>query len=261
MSPRNRITAVGLELEGGWESTPPGPVFQPPSEPPALRPQRPPVPPHPDSPVPPSARRRGDLPVEIIKRDGSVQFGSASGFQTGEVVSPPIADIEEARNWLVNNHPHAVNNTCGFHIHLSLPAIHYSRLMNPSFNDAFLSAMEDFWAAHRNAPGMDLFRARLDGQNRYCQKIFRPEDQLWRNEHYGPHETTPRYSQLNYCFGRHGTMECRLFPCFEKVRHNVAALDAFVTCVNRYLASIKPERPLVFDVKSDPTPSDLVLTS
>jgi len=224
-APRNRITAIGIELEGGWTSVPPGPVFQDPND----------------------SNNRG----EIIKRDGSVRL-EGSDLLVGEVVSAPLTSVELAVAWMRANYPQAGNNTCGFHIHISLPSLHYSRLMNEDFNNKFLSAMEEFWARNRTAPGFDLFRSRLDGQNRYCQKIFRPEEQLWRTEHYGDHARVPRYSQLNYCWGRHGTMECRLFPYFPRISNAVGALECFTGCVNEFLATAKPDRPLKFDVTYDP---------
>lgn len=224
-APRNRITAIGLELEGGWTAVPPGPVFQDPREPSSGR--------------------------EIIKRDGSVRLDSRD-LLVGEVVSAPLPDTEAAIAWLRANYPQAGNNTCGFHIHISLPSLHYSRLMNEEFNNKFLASMEAFWDERRGNPGFDLFRSRLDGQNRYCQKIFRPEEQLWRTEHYGDHAVVPRYSQLNYCWGRHGTMECRLFPYFPKVADAIATVETFTGCVNSFLATVRPEAPYKFEVTFDP---------
>lgn len=205
----NRIKAVGLELEGGWS---------------------------------PAA-----LGAHSVKHDGSVR-GLSDKFCIGEVCSPPITDEDaefpKAEAWLREHYPQTVNDSCGLHVHVSLPNLHYSRLMNEDFNNCFLNAMEDLWSRFRSEPAFDLFRSRLDGQNQYCQKIFRPEDQLWRREAYGDRGSLPRYSQLNYCYGRHGTMECRLFPCFPKVEHAVAAMKAFTGCINNFLATCGPEKPI-----------------
>lgn len=211
---KNRITSIGLELEGGWHTNPPG-----------------------------------------LKHDGSVQ-GLLSSFR-GEICSDPLPSLEEADSWLRTYYPQETNNTCGFHVHVGLPSLHYSRLMDENFNNLFLQSMENFWEKYRGQAGFDLFRSRLDGQNAFCQKIFRPEQQLWRTESYGDRGSLPRYSQLNFCFGRHGTLECRLFPCFSNVEHSVEGMHTFVDSINAFLASCKPAKAASFSITS----SDLESTA
>lgn len=191
-----------------------------------------------------------------LKRDGSV-VGLSSDYQ-GEIASVPLKSRDEAVKWLRANYPQEVNNTCGFHVHVGIAALHYSRLMCEEFNSKFLAAMEDFWNCHRGATGFDLFRSRLDGQNAYCQKIFRPEQQLWRNEAYGDRHSVPRYSQLNFCYGRHGTLECRLFPCFASVNHSIAGMEAFLDCINEFLSTCQPSRPIHISIPFE-TPSEVVI--
>lgn len=205
--PRNRVTSIGLELEGGWATEPPG-----------------------------------------LKHDGSVR--GVIGV-TGEISSRAFSTVALAEEWMRRFYPQSVNSTCGFHVHVGLPPLHYSRLMDENFNLKFLAAMEDFWSRYRAQPGFDLFRTRLDGQNRYCQKNFRPEAQLWQTAPYGNLDQLPRYSQLNFCFGRHGTLECRLFPCFENVEHSIEGMKTFIASVNEFLATCKPERPLRLCLTSD----------
>lgn len=208
--PKNRISSIGLELEGGWDGA-----------------------------------------NVHLKRDGSVVFSSPMPTYVGEVASPPIATSTEATSWLRNNYPQHVNNTCGFHVHVCLPPLHYSRLMDENFNNKFLGDMELFWSKYRGQPGFELFRYRLEGQNRYCQKVFRPEQQLWQTAAYGDLGSTPRYSQLNYCFGRHGTLECRLFPCFPSVEHSIEGMLAFVGSINSFLSTCKADRPIQFSVTGE----------
>lgn len=211
----NRIKAIGLELEGGW------------------------------SPTSPAARR--------VKHDGSVR-GIDGNYQVGEVCSVPLEDFSAAEKWLKENYPQHVNESCGLHVHVSLPPLHYMRLMDPGFERVFLEAMEDFWSKYRSEPAFDQFRSRLDGQNQYCQKAFRPEEQIFRREMYGDRtgaHAHPRYSQLNYCWGRHGTMECRLFPCFPQVNHAVEAVRSFTDAINNFLATCQPEKPIVISVEAE----------
>lgn len=216
MPTKNRVSSIGLEVEGGWENPPAG-----------------------------------------FKHDGSVQ-GLRVCPNRGEVASRPLADVAAGEAWLRENYPQEVNNTCGFHVHVCLPAIHYSRLMDENFNQKFLLSMEDFWNRYRGQPGFDLFRSRLDGQNQYCQKIFRPEQQLWRTEAYGDRNSHPRYSQLNFCFGRHGTMECRLFPCFENVEHSIDGMKTFIDSINEFLATCKATKPIEFSMTTDEIESHVV---
>lgn len=212
----NRIKAIGLELEGGWAA--------------------------------------GTAAARKVHRDGSVQ-GIDGNHQAGEISSPPIPDFEKAERWLRDNYPQQVNESCGFHVHVSMDALHYSRLMNPGFEHVFLEAMEDFYSRFRGEPAFAQFRNRLDGQNQYCQKVFRPEDQLWRREQYGDRtgaNAHPRYSHLNYCWGRHGTMECRLFPCFPQVQHAVEGCKAFIDSINNFLATCPPEKAITVTVEAEP---------
>jgi len=178
-----------------------------------------------------------------LHHDGSVR-GLPADMVVGELSSSPITGLANAEAWLRERYPHATNESCGFHVHLSFNELNYSRLMDEDFNNFFLAEMERFWLENRSKPGFDLFRFRLDGQNQYCQKIFRPELQLWRQEAYGDRGTHPRYSQLNFCYGRHGTMECRLFPCFSDVADSVEALRVFHNCCETYLQRCQPEKPI-----------------
>lgn len=190
-----------------------------------------------------------DVNPSGLKHDGSVQ-GLHSAFR-GEVASRPLKSIADAEQWLRDYYPQEVNNTCGFHVHVGIQPLHYMRLMCDEFNSKFLSSMEDFWNRYRGSAGFDLFRSRLDGQNAYCQKIFRPEQQLFRMEAYGDRGVQPRYSQLNFCFGRHGTLECRLFPCFPSVEHSIAGMKAFITAINEFLVTCPPARPIHVSVNME----------
>lgn len=210
----NKIKAIGVELEGAWS---------------------------------PDAQA---ILKRMLVHDGSVR-GFGGEVQSGEVKSQPLSTIEAAESFVRTHYPNEVNESCGFHVHVSMAPLHYSRLMNEDFNNCFLNAMEDFWSRFRSEPGFNLFRHRLDGQNRYCQKVFRPEEQIFRTEAYGPHDTHPRYSQLNYCWGRHGTMECRLFPCFPRYEHSVEGMKAFINCINSFLATCQSEKPIEVTIAVD----------
>jgi len=199
---RRRIRGVGIEIEGGWDSPPPSQV----------------------------------------KRDGSVFRDESRYRYQGEVVSEPHDTLDTALPWLRSNYPPHVDHTCGLHVHVSVSELNYSRLMEPEFEQFFNEEIEKFLQAGlaSGAPGYDLLQSRFRGENLYCQKKFRPEQQLWLNDAYGDRNTHPRYSQLNFCYRRHGTVECRLFPAFPDVNDAVKAVEMFYETVRSYLRKFGP---------------------
>lgn len=205
---KSRIKTWGLELEGGWLED--------------------------------SLRKH----TAHLHADGSVRNLLPECAHVGEIASPVIHSADAARKWIIRHYPDSVNDSCGFHIHIGVNLLNYCRLMDEDFHKFYLREMTAFWEANRAERGFDLFKHRLDGKNIYCQKKFRPEEQLHRTEAYGNRRTHPRYSQLNFCWTRHGTMECRVFPCFPKAVSAVAAFDAFTDCVNTFLARSEPEEPI-----------------
>lgn len=177
-------------------------------------------------------------PPAEMHRDGSVTVDAPI---VGEISSPPIPDFSTAEEWMRANYPHRVNSSCGLHVHVSTNELNYGRLMEPEFAQFFECRMAEFLSQGLadNRPGFDLLRQRFQGLNRYCQKKFIPEQQLFMTDRYGDVNTHPRYAQLNFCYIRHGTLECRLFPCFPNVDDGVAAVKAFYDTVFDYLGQFK----------------------
>ena len=178
------------------------------------------------------------LPPAEMHRDGSVTVDAPI---VGEISSPPIPDFSAVEEWVRANYPHRVNSSCGLHVHVSTNELNYGRLMEPEFAQFFEGRMAEFLSQGLadNRPGFDLLRQRFQGLNRYCQKKFIPEQQLFMTDRYGDVNTHPRYAQLNFCYIRHGTLECRLFPCFPNVDDGVAAVKAFYDTVFDYLGQFK----------------------
>lgn len=177
----------------------------------------------------------------MLHHDGSVR-GLSAGLAVGEVASPPLNTMQEVRQFIREYYPDEVNSSCGFHVHMSFSRLNYSRLTHCDFWNLFQTRMDKFANEIREHPGRDLLVSRLAGHNEYCQKNFRPEEQFWRTEQYGDRDRHPRYSQLNYCYDRHGTMECRVFPCFPRSETSILAFDALTGCVNAFLSRCRPER-------------------
>lgn len=180
-------------------------------------------------------------PPTQMHGDGSVRV---SANHVGEVSSAPLTSIEDAEAWVRANYPHHVDSSCGLHVHLSVNELNYSRLMEPAFEQVFTAKMTEFTEAGlaRRAPAFDRLRDRLEGRNVYCQKKFIPEQQIHRTERYGDVHSHPRYTQLNFCYTRHGTVECRLFPCFPDPNDGVAAVRLFYTTVYEYLGQFRTQR-------------------
>jgi hypothetical protein len=170
------------------------------------------------------------MPDVCIGRDGSV---STNATHSGELPSPPLYPFRfEA--WLRNHHPHVTNNSCGMHVHLSVRSPRdYSRLMKRQFFNLFIKEAEVFGKS-LNLPLNHEYWARLSGHNSYCLKVFRPMAQFRQTGKGGD-----RYTQLNFCWNLHGTMECRLFPAFEKPDHSVAAVKWLLNLTETYLRGFK----------------------
>lgn len=194
-----RLNKVGIELEGGW-STVPRTV----------------------------AQHHADGSVRVPRPEG------VSPWHTGEYVSAPLASWAEVEEWVVGTYPQAHNTTCGMHVHISLKdPTDYARLMSPAFWTLFSERMET-WGRTARLPANHPFHGRLQGLNMYCQKFFRPEVQA--KERSKNYSTRVRYTQLNFTWLVHGTLECRLFPVFKSPRIALSAIRAFLTCVEDFLA-------------------------
>ena len=163
--------------------------------------------------------------------DGSVKFLDIKepGCFVGETVSPPLTK-EQVKGWIDENYPARVNDTCGLHIHISVRSDKdYIRLMSKDFECYFHDSMNKFgmrMGYNKEHP----FWSRLRGSNPFCAKDFKPEEQVIRNDKRGP-----RYAQLNYCFGLHGTLECRLFHASENPVEIYKCVQEFINCVENFL--------------------------
>lgn len=91
-----RIKAIGVELEGGWDERP-------------------------------EARMIGD---------GSIDMSRDTAHYIGELPSPPYGTTRGLFNWMERNYPHHVNSSCGMHVHISFKSDNsYIRAMDKVFFD------------------------------------------------------------------------------------------------------------------------------
>jgi hypothetical protein len=147
---------------------------------------------------------------------------------SGEISSPPLA-LSHVDAWIDSNKPAVVNNTCGLHVHVSLTNDEdYVRLTSRSF-EMFFKDWIKTWAEENLKPD-HIFWNRFNGNNRYCYDIFRPEEQMYLKS-----KEESRYSHLNFCYGLHRTIECRLFPAFKDPKYIKSAVHTYINCINAYL--------------------------
>lgn len=169
--------------------------------------------------------------------------GDGSTCHFGEIPSPPLP-LEEALFWMRDHYPDGVNQSCGFHVHLSVkhPLINYPKLMEKRFYDLFLSEVAK-WGKKEGFPANHQLWHRLtskdykNGPARFCNRPFNPIIQTTTLD-----KPDSRRSALNYCYLKHGTIECRIFPSFEDPALAARAVILYATTVENYLQSAPAPR-------------------
>lgn len=200
--PRNRITRVGIELEGAWTKVPTG-------------------------------RMEHDSSVVVGRKAGDPGFA-----YVGEVVSGPMQPAK-IPFWLKKNYPYRVNDTCGLHMHMELESIgKYNILTAPEFQETVLEYF-DKWAKNEKLPKTHPIWTRILGNSIFCQKEWWPDEQIRPNrKDYDKERHGHRYTVICYCFGRHGTIECRLLPMFDDVEQSIRALKLLLDITNCSLVAL-----------------------
>lgn len=203
---RQRIQAIGIELEGGWRELPKG--------------------------------------IPALEHDGSVAIRQVGIQHVGELPSPPL-NPKEWSDWLVKHYPHAVNATCGMHVHVSFrSALLYQRLMVPDLTKETIRLVQK-WAEEEKLPKDHPLWARLRGESQYCQNRFDAELQTkTTRKGHDRGVRGNRYTIWNYCFAVHSTMECRLLPMMESSQQACRAIQHLLNIVNAFLVThAKREQP------------------
>lgn len=225
---RNRVYRIGVELEGGWSKLPPG------------------------------------CSDSSIQRDSSVRFTEAEAVTgklkySGEMPSPILdPEAEEFPQWLKQMYPTMINLTCGMHVHMSFRnALIYQRLMVEEY--PFTVAVELVkWAQRQsNFPLKHHIWDRLAGRNEFCRLEFHPDKQASvTRKDFDHHREGHRYTAIHYCFGRTGTVECRLLPMMETVDQALDAIRMLLKITSAFLvATAKREQPTDLSWKAEQGPS------
>ena len=130
----------------------------------------------------------------------------------GEWVTRPLAFNKNFKRFtkiVSESYPEGVNDTCGGHFHISYKnELLYGIAMDYDLYSGLCSHLKS-WANSGvlNENGKKKLLRRLEGSSNYCRIGFNPEMQLYGN--------SDRYFQLNYAYGKHKTMECRILPMFS----------------------------------------------
>lgn len=203
---RNRVYRVGIELEGGWAKSPPG---------------------------------------LTLVRDGSIEglagaldpvTGQREPLQIGECQTPGGIELIKVRPWMKKYYPTHVNKSCGLHVHMSFTsAVHYSQLMVADYQDTMIEYLSR-WAKKQGFGRNHVIWPRLQGMSQYCKLEFFPDDQARRtNKNYVHDGQGHRYTAINYCWGQHETVECRVLPMFPEAEVGIDAVHKVIDITNAFL--------------------------
>jgi len=196
---RNRIYRVGVELEGGWRDLPEG---------------------------------------TNLTRDGSIMIPSTSGVKVGELPSDPM-EVIKIKTWMKKYYPQITDKSCGMHVHMSFKSSwHYAQLMSREYQDTIVAYLTE-WAKDNRLPANHPIWNRLAGRNEYCKLDYYADVQVLQSRKNFDHNMPgSRYTAINYCFGLHETVECRILPMMENYELGVSAVMRVIDITNAYLVLV-----------------------
>lgn len=212
---KNRIKALGVELEGGWITKPPHKM-------------------HADGSV---YVTWADLPPGMEKPpDVHNDYGDliSPRILAGEVAMPPMMPSEAWEQFMHDNYPPLVNKSCGMHLHMSFKyGRHYTLLMHKDFQDTLIHHLTQ-WANEHLPMGHDFFR-RLRGENSFCKLEHKPDQQAVAQSK----NSSDRYSAVNYPYALHGTIEVRVLGMMPTVELATDVIQTTMNITNAYLAKMR----------------------
>jgi len=165
----------------------------------------------------------------------------------GEIASHPFDKLANLINFTDRYYPEKTNKFCGLHYHIKPKNIfEYQMLNTKRFYLDFLRAIAVFGESRGIAKTSEFWK-RLNGHNdHYCKRQFHPY--IAKDG-----EDPERYTVINYCFRKHGTVEFGLFPCFQSKKLSLEALrftHDFVNtwlCLNLKKNKLKLKRTIILD--------------
>lgn len=218
----NRVAAVGIELEGGWDKNCGEEM-------------------HTDN----SVKFPPPIDVAVIDPNTGLSAVNVTGvrpkYGIGEVISKPLppAMMDE---WVMRCYPQHVNGTCGLHVHMSFfYKLNYSRLMTPDFGIAIIEAVKEFGFDEGLAGDHPLWLRITDTNHPHCAQTYCGDKQvLVKGKDYRSRGTDhSRYTAINYCYSQHKTIECRLLPMFETAAQSIRAIRCIIDTTNKFLSKVR----------------------
>lgn len=195
-----------------------------------------------------------------MTHDGSVCDFSGSvmdNCRLGEVVSDPFVYWSDLVAFMQEKYPDHINRTCGLHVHISTPTVGaYEALMNERYFKFLMKSLA-YWGRKNKIIENHSFWRRISGSEYYCRGFFRPEEQVIQTG-----KASCRYTQVNYCYGLHRTMEVRVLPMFKQKNLAISAIYHILRMTQRYLtlpnAFSNDIQPIEINADSDSLVLDLV---
>lgn len=201
------IDKIGLELEGGWPGEP------------GVRP----------------FKKEKIIIDRSIDGTTMANDGPMQSCHVGEIVSEPM-QLDAWEKWLREYWPREANNTCGYHIHISLKkSLYYMLLTRKQFLFELIDDIMEKAKKLELGENHYLYQ-RLSGRNPFCAFNFDPSTQIGVVEKRIGMRT--RYGVLNYCHGLHKTLEFRGYPTFDDKSVAVEFTHVFLACVEAYLRDV-----------------------
>jgi hypothetical protein len=240
----NRIQAVGVELEGGWDTFPKLKDFRQDHD--------------------GSVRFKEPRMIEQFDAGGRRVVVPEPGSPPypkwiGELVMYPPKAVGQAAEWITRCYPPYVNETCGLHVHMSFYyKLNYSRLMTPEYTTQMIQEIRA-WGERNNIPTNHALWRRLDPRDeitqQHCAHIFLGDKQaaINKKDYSSRGKAHSRYTAINYCALQHNTVECRILPMFEKPEQAVSAVHCVIDTTNRFLSKMRQrERAVKTEVLVQP---------
>lgn len=158
---------------------------------------------------------RENYRLVMTTEDGSLSGRLPEGHCWHEIQTKPLPylDLPRLLDIIKMFAPPHYNHTCGLHIHTSFMSDDlYGLIATKSFVNYMRSQLVQFCYELSQRFDYDTvetakrLRDRLDGLNSYCLQNVKILPQM------GEESSSDRYAFLNYCYTKHGTLECRVFP-------------------------------------------------
>lgn len=175
------------------------------------------------------------------------------GARGWEIRTKP-GSVGEALRQLTTLYPDITSKAAGMHVHMSFKEkTSISLLCSKAFFKFWQERWEE-WGTRLKVKG--VFWERVRGENTYCRKTEMSE---WGGRKGLVNSVGERYRAINFTsFEKHGTVEFRMLPMFQKGNLAVLAIENLVDIVETFLQNVNIDTVLDLKTKIGPTPDSPV---